>query len=175
MRCRSFLHRKLHLEDYMQDSWQAALDGFWTQARGKTAAQLHEELDILLGPDVPEANVLFERASLHDYLGEEAVAIGLYEQALASGLEGVKRTEAIIQLASSLRNERQPERAVQLLQDIDPADPLYIDAQGFLALAQLDAGNAAAALATALKALAPAMNIYSRQVQRYAQDLLERS
>lgn len=159
----------------MTEPWQQQLDVFWDQASTRTPSELRSELEHLLGTDVPEANVFFERASLHDYLGEEAAAIGLYEQALASGLEGVKRTEAIIQLASSLRNERQPERAVQLLQNIDPADPLYIDAQGFLALAQLDSGNAAVALATALKALAPAMNIYSRPVQRYAQDLLERS
>lgn len=158
----------------MNEHWQQQLNRFWDQASDRTPAELRLELELLLRTGVPKANVFFERASLHDYLGEEAAAIGLYEQALTSGLAGVKRTEAIIQVASSLRNEGQAEQAVQLLQAVDSADPLYTDAQGFLALAQLDAGEAAAALATALKALAPAMNTYSRPVQRYAQDLLER-
>lgn len=158
----------------MQDSWQAAIDGFWTQAQGKTAAQLHEELNILLGPDVPEANVLFERASLHDYLGEESEAVGLYRRSLESGLDGAKRSEAIIQLGSSLRNIGQPQAAAKLLGQISADDPLFTDAQGFLALALLDAGKPESAVATALQALAPAMKIYSRPVQRYAQDLAER-
>ncbi len=158
----------------MQDSWQTAIDGFWNQVDGKTEGELQSELGALLTAQVPTANALFERASLHDYLGEEATAVGLYQQAMASGLEGPKRSEAMIQLGSSLRNIGHAHQAVQLLKQIELEDPLYLDAQGFLALALLDAGHPESAVASALRALAPAMKIYSRPVQRYAQELDKR-
>lgn len=154
------------------DSWQQRIDDFWESAQGKDAAALRAELGILLEPAIPAGHATFELASLHDYLGEEVQAIPLYKTALDSGtLSRAKRSEASIQLGSSLRNIGEPALAAKALNEVDPDDPLYADAQAFLALALFDAGEESAALKTALAALAPTLQQYAGPVRRYAQEL----
>ncbi|WP_244910811.1 tetratricopeptide repeat protein [Glutamicibacter soli] len=154
------------------DSWQHRIDGFWQAAPSKDAMTLGVELELLVESGIPAGHAAFERASLHDYLGEEEQAIPLYRMALESGtLSPAKCSEARIQLASSLRNIGEPGPAAAVLQDIGPDDPLHADAQAFLALALFDAAEASAALKTALTALAPALQLYAGPVRRYAQEL----
>lgn len=116
------------------------------------------------------ARVLFERASLHDALGEEGEAIPLYRAALDHGLDGPHRTEATIQLASSLRNVGDASGAIAALRDIPASDPLSDAADAFRALALFDDGKPAAALRTALHALAPHLPLYRRAVDAYADE-----
>lgn len=156
----------------IMDSWQQRIDDFWEAAPGKDAMTLGRELEYLVGSGIPAGHAAFERASLHDYLGEEEQAIPLYRMALESGTLGpAKCSEARIQLASSLRNIGEPGPAATVLQDIGPDDPLHADAQAFMALALFDAGEASEALKTALAALAPALQLYAGPVRRYAQEL----
>ena len=118
-----------------------------------------------------DADALFEWASVHDYLGREHEAVPLYRAALDAGLGGERRPQAVIQLASSLRNVGDPEAAIALLRD-QPDDPLTGAAgRAFLALALRDAGRTDEALRVALEALAPTLPRYGRAITGYADAL----
>lgn len=148
------------------------LEVFWRSAKGKSPQTLREELDELLAQrPAGDAVVLFERASLHDYLGEEAQAVEPYRAAIATGLEPDKLDEARIQLASTLRNLGEAGQAVELLQLIQTPSHVYRDAQAFLALALHDAGEPQQALRVALQTLAPTLSLYGRPVHDYAKEL----
>lgn len=148
------------------------LAAFWCAADDTRADGMHAELRRVLR-DVPERHprALFERASLHDFLGQEVQAIPLYRAALDAGIEEPHRTEALIQLASSLRNVGDPSGAMSTLQQVDPADDLADAARAFLALALFDDGKPAAALRTALQALSAHMPAYERSIDAYAEEL----
>jgi hypothetical protein len=96
----------------------------------------------------------------------------LYRAALSSGLDGDRRSQAVIQLASSLRNIDDPEAAIELLRDAAPDHVTGDAAQAFLALALHDAGHTAAALRVALRALAPTLPLYAGAVVAYADELI---
>ncbi|QGU28765.1 hypothetical protein D7D94_03045 [Microbacterium oryzae] len=119
-----------------------------------------------------DPDALYEWASAHDFLGREAEAIPLYREALAAGLSGERRPQAIIQLASSLRNVGDPAAAIDLLEEHAPHAVTGSASQAFLALALHDAGRTDEALRVALRALAPTLPLYSRAVAAYADELV---
>ena len=88
-----------------------------------------------------------------------------------TGLAPELRTQARIQLASSLRNIGDASGSIALLQAVDDADPLSDSARAFLALALFDDGKPAPALRTALQALAPHLPRYQRAASAYAGEL----
>lgn len=156
----------------MTESWDERMAAFWRAADDNEPQRMWRELDVLLAEraaDDPQAQ--FERASLHDFLGDEAAAVPLYRAALEGDLAGEARAQALIQLASSLRNVGDASGAISLLRDFPPGDPLADAAQAFLALALHSDGKPAAALRTALYALAPHVNAYPRAIQAYADEL----
>jgi hypothetical protein len=61
--------------------------------------------------ELPESSAVaeFERACAFESTGAPDQAIPLYRKALASGIAGIRRRRAVIQLASSLRNVGHPE------------------------------------------------------------------
>ena len=156
----------------MPHTWDERIAAFWAHADD---AQPEATLDAMraLVDERPagDPDATFEWASVHDFLGFEAEAIPHYRAALADGLAEPRRSRAIIQLASSLRNVGEPRAAVALLQDLGPDDTTGSAAQAFLALALWDAGEHAAALRTALLALAPTLPMYRRAVEHYAGEL----
>lgn len=157
----------------MTRTFNEQLEAFWNSAEGQSPQSLRDELEQLLAQRPAEdAAVLFERASLHDYLGEEAKAVGPYRAAMAAGLDPEKLDEARIQLASTLRNLGEVSQALELLEMIGVQSHVYRDAQAFLALTLHDTGEHGQALRMALQALAPTLRIYGRPVHNYAQDLV---
>lgn len=145
------------------------LDAFWRNADDTRPEQMWAALEDIVRSYAPgEARATFERASMHDFLGEEEAAVPLYRAALTTGLDAPQRTEAIVQLASSLRNVGDHSGAIALLQAVTPEDPLYVAARAFLALALLDDDKPARAVSTALHALAPHVPLYGRAVEEYA-------
>ncbi|HLH59689.1 MAG TPA: tetratricopeptide repeat protein [Streptosporangiaceae bacterium] len=118
---------------------------------------------------------LFERASSLDATGHADMAVPLYRQALEQGLGGERRRQAVIQLASSLRNIGRPEESVALLTaEIDAAsDDLNDAVVAFLALALVDLGREREAASAALAALAPHLRRYQLPVSNYARLLVE--
>lgn len=145
---------------------------FWDRLDADDPAAARAELGRLLDArGLDDARAAFERASLHDALGEEDAAIPLYRQALERGLGAPQRTEAIIQLASSLRNVGDTSSAMALLRTIGDDDPLVSSARAFLALALHDDEKPTAAVRTALQTLAPTLPQYRRAVDAYAGEL----
>ena len=97
----------------------------------------------------------------------------LYEAALEAGLTDLRRRRATIQLASSLRNLGNPERAAKLLTaELDAASDEFDSAvRAFLALALVDPGREREAVAVSLTALSHYLPRYNRSLARYAQAL----
>lgn len=158
----------------MDESWDGRIVAFWAEADNRDPESLLDAMTALVR-ERPEGDpaALYELASAHDFLGHESRAIPLYQAALDGGLAGERRPQAVIQLASSLRNVGRAPEAVRLLQDI-PEDPTTGSAsQAFLALALYDVGQPREALQVALAALAPTLPLYSRSVAAYADELKE--
>lgn len=160
----------------MTASWDARIDSFWAAADDTQAEAMLRGMRALISEraaDDPEA--LYEWASIHDFLGREDEAVPLYRAALDKDLQGPRRPQAIVQLASSLRNIGEPAAAVELL-EMHPTDSVTGDAaQAFLALALRDCGRNDEALSVALRALAPTLPLYGRSIAGYADDLVPES
>lgn len=156
----------------MTSSWNDRIDAFWESADDTRPAEMRQRLDALLAErPVGDAAADFERASLHDFLGDARRAIPLYRAALAAGLDPERRAQAVIQLASSLRAIGDAGGAVRLLEDAAPGPSTGDAARAFLALALHDTGRHGQALQTALRALAPTLPRYGRAVAAYADEL----
>lgn len=160
----------------MTQTWNERIEAFWANADDtQPGASLNAMRALVDERPEDDPDALYEWASVHDFLGREAEAVPLYRAALANGLAAPRRQQAVIQLASSLRNVGEPDAAVELLRDL-PADEIVGDAaQAFLALALWDAGRTAEALRTALRALAPTLPLYRRSVEHYATELGDRT
>lgn len=158
----------------MTADWNARIDTFWAQAdETDPAATLATMRELVNERPAGDPDAKYEWASVHDFLGMEEQAIPLYEAALAAGLSGDRLPQAVIQLGSSLRNVGRAHDAIRVLRST-PRHHLTGDAgQAFLALALHAAGDADAALRTALTALATSLPMYSGAVTRYANDLTE--
>lgn len=159
----------------MTDDWRARVDAVWADADELSDDEVLTAIDALVAerpPGDPEG--LFEAAGARDYAGREAEAEPRYREALDAGLPDPLRSRAIIQLASTLRNLGRAEEAADLLRAEfadAPDHPLADAAAAFQALALFDAGAPRAALATALRALAPHLPAYSRSIEFYADEL----
>ena len=123
-----------------------------------------------------DGRALFERAGVRDSAGLEAEAEPLYRAALEAGLDVDLRTQAVIQLASTIRNLGKLDEALDLLRaeyERDPGAPLRDAAAAFYALALVSSGEAVRAASVALTALAPHLPRYTRSVAAYARDLVD--
>jgi tetratricopeptide (TPR) repeat protein len=156
----------------MPETWSERVDAFWRRASDDEPERTLAEMQQLVA-ERPEgdAEALYEWASVHDFLDREPEAIPIYRSALEVGLPEPKRRQAVIQLASSLRNVGASAEAVALLRELDPDPVTAPGAQAFLALALHDLGDHTDALRTALLALAPMLPQYGRAVENYARAL----
>ena len=155
--------------------WDARVEHVWSRAAELGAAAVVERIDALAAErpaDDPRA--AFEAAGARDFAGDEADAEPLYRRALALGLAEPFRAQAVIQLASTLRNLGRADESVTLLRDElaeHPDHELAGAARAFLALALVSRGDAVAGASVALAALAPHLPQYGRAVERYAAEL----
>jgi tetratricopeptide (TPR) repeat protein len=156
--------------------WEVRLAALWSELDLVPADVFVARMDSLaveLGPSHPIA--AFERACAFDSTGQPDAAAVHYQRALDDGLAGYRRRRATIQLASSLRNLGQLERAERLLApelDAEP-DELSSAVRGFLALIWADLGREREALSLSLQALAGHLPRYNRSLDRYARALLD--
>jgi tetratricopeptide (TPR) repeat protein len=154
------------------DDWQQRVDAVWAAADDAGEQRTLEAIDLLVAErPATDANALFEAASARDFAGREADAEPFYRAALAHGLTEPQRGQAIIQLASTLRNLDRPVEALGVLRDFleaEPGHPLADAAHAFSALALFDDGMPADALREALLALQPHLSRYGRAITAYA-------
>jgi hypothetical protein len=156
------------------EDWQRRVDQVWADRGLDDAARIAaiDQLAAELGPEHPVA--LFERAGARDSAGREREAEPLYRAALEAGLDPERRTRAVIQLASTIRNLGRYDQALAMLREEYEATrggPLADEAAAFYALALASSGDARLAASIALTALAPHLTRYTRSVAGYAAEL----
>jgi hypothetical protein len=158
--------------------WEKQLSVLWETIDDYDENDFVARIDALSAELPPgDATGFFERAGARDSTGHSDLAVPLYQAALDAGLAGERRRRAIIQMASSLRNLGNPQKAVDLLTtELDGgADTLTGAVRSFLALALVDIGREREAVGVALIALSEYLPRYNRSLVRYAQELTETS
>ena len=157
------------------DDWEARVSAVWATASDLSDDEVLAAIDALVEEkDELDAAAAFEAASVRDYLGLEPEAEPLYRRALELGLDDARYPQAVIQLASTIRNLGKAEESIDLLTDwlAENEDHELADAAAaFLSLALASVGRTTEALALALDTLAPLLPQYSRSVAAYAEEL----
>lgn len=155
-------------------AWEERLTQAWAEFDAMDEASFRQRIDALVGELPADSPVAaFERGGAFDSTGHPDAAVPLYRAALAAGLSGDRRRQAVIQLASSLRNLGSVDESLRLLvaERDAAADELDDAVRGFQALALTDAGREREAVAVALAALAPHLPRYGRSLAAYAASL----
>lgn len=114
-------------------------------------------------PDHPEA--LYEVGGAYDTAGEEALARGFYERALAGGLQGDVRRRCLLQYGSTLRNLGLFTESIEVLEGARAEFPDSDSLRVFLALSLHAASRGDAAVAELL--LLAADRIHTPEMERY--------
>jgi len=82
----------------MNPTWESRIDQFWDSFDRQDPGRMTSEIRELLSErEVNDAAALYERASVHDSLGEESDAVVLYRRALDIGLDAKRKPQARIQ------------------------------------------------------------------------------
>jgi Tetratrico peptide repeat len=155
----------------MTSEWEQRLADLWASFDDHDEDEFVQRMDALVGELPADSAVgLYERASAFDSTGHSDLAVTLYRQALDRGLGEDRRRQAVIQLASSLRNLGQASESVALLTAEREAgsDDLDDAVDAFLALALVDAGREREAVSVALLAVSRHMTRYQRSLTNYA-------
>ncbi|GLU89866.1 MULTISPECIES: tetratricopeptide repeat protein [Agromyces] len=150
--------------------WQDAVDAVWADADALGDAEVIRRIDALAA-ELPDSDPrgAFEAAGARDAAGLEDEAVAGYRRALTLGLAGRPRVEALIQLASTLRNLGRPSESLALLDEasVEPHD-LGDAVTAFRALALVDLGRERRAAAELVAALVPHLPQYRRSLAAYA-------
>jgi tetratricopeptide (TPR) repeat protein len=157
--------------------WEQRLVDLWASFDDHSEEEFMAEMEELVA-ELPadSARAAYERGSAFDSTGHPDKAVPLYRRALELGLDGDRRREAVIQLASSLRNLGQASESVALLtaERERQSDDLDDAVNAFLALALVDTGREREAVSVALTALVPHLPRYQRSLANYARLIAER-
>jgi tetratricopeptide (TPR) repeat protein len=153
--------------------WEQRVADLWASLDSYSEDDFRAKMDELAA-QLPADVAAYERASAFDSTGHSDKAIPLYREALELGLEPPRRRQAVIQLASSLRNVGEAEEGVRLLEAerARESDELDDALSAFLALALVDTGREREAVSLLLTALANHLPRYQRSVRNYAKLLL---
>ena len=155
--------------------WERRNAALWVASDEYDPVDFRAEIKAM-ADELPEGHPMafFELASANDSTGEGEAAVPLYRQALAAGLTGELRRQAVIQMASTLRALGDAETSVELLTAERDAGSDHLDdaVTAFLGLALIDVGREREAAALALGALARHLPRYNRSLTNYAKAAL---
>jgi thioredoxin-like negative regulator of GroEL len=156
--------------------WEQRVAGLWTAFDDLGEDEFRASMDELVA-ELPAASPvgMFEQACALDATDQPEPAVALYRQALDAGLSEGRRRQAVIQLASSLRNLGQAPQSVAVLRAEQEAasDQLDDAVIAFLALALVDTGQEREAVSLLLGALIPHLPMYQRSLTNYAQLIVD--
>jgi tetratricopeptide (TPR) repeat protein len=152
-------------------SWEERVAQFWNTADDTDPEVVDRMRALVAERPADDPVALFEWASVLDFVGREDDAVPQYQAALVAGLDGDRMPQAVVQLASSLRNIGRADEGVELLRTLGDDTIAGAAVHAFLALCLRDAGRPDEALAVALRALAPTLPMYGRPVAAYADEL----
>ncbi|THG35371.1 tetratricopeptide repeat protein [Glaciibacter flavus] len=160
------------------EPWNERVAAVWAAAVGSMVDdEVIARIDALAAErGTDDARAEFERAGARDSAGRPDEAVPLYAHALELGLDDKHRPQAVIQMASSIRNLGDTARALALIEDehrVHPDAPYRDEVSAFLALALASAGEERRAASVALLALAPHLHRYTRSVTAYARELAD--
>jgi tetratricopeptide (TPR) repeat protein len=161
-----------------RSDWEQRVSDLWDSFDDLGEEEFLARMEALAGVLPPDSSrAAFEQASAFDSTGHSDRAVPLYRRALELGLDGRLRREAVIQLASSLRNLGRASESVDLLEAERAAgsDELDDAVSAFLALALVDTGREREAVSVALTALAGHLTRYQRSLRNYARLLSDGS
>lgn len=162
--------------------WEERIARVWSRFRaGEIAdADLVPLIDTMAAERNPgDPAAAFERAGARDSVGLAHEAEPLYRAALAGALDPGRRPQAVIQLASTLRNLNRLDESEALLRaelariQSTSAPILADETRTFLALTLASQGKTLEAAAQALIALAPHLTRYNRSAAAYAKALFD--
>ncbi|MGG5210867.1 tetratricopeptide repeat protein [Chryseobacterium sp. MIQD13] len=127
--------------------------------------------------DQPNAIADFEKACAYDSTGFEKNAEPLYRSALETGLSGLRRRRARIQLASTLRNNGKFHESIEILREEKEnySDELNDAVNAFLALSLSSVNNDKEALSLVLESLAAHLPRYNKSVYNYSKELIKQN
>ena len=158
------------------DEWEQRIDTLWAAIDDFDSAEFRARVEALAA-ELPEGDARgsFEVACANDSTGLPERAAPLYREALATGLTGIRRRRAVIQLASSLRNLGHADESVALLraERAEASDELDDAVVAVLALALADTGREREAAGLAIGALARHLPRYNRSMAAYAEALTQ--
>ncbi|MCK6065543.1 MULTISPECIES: tetratricopeptide repeat protein [Microbacterium] len=161
----------------MTDEWATRVEAVWADAALSDLERIAAIDALAAQRDADDPRALYERAGARDSAGMEEDAEPLYRAALRGPLAPDVRTQAVIQLASTLRNLGRVDEALGLLEAEyahTEGTALHDAVAAFLALALVSAGESERAAAVALQALAPHLPRYTRSVTGYAREIADR-
>ncbi|SHE53322.1 tetratricopeptide repeat protein [Chryseobacterium sp. OV279] len=158
--------------------WEKELKTIWDQlgtiSNDEFIDRIKKHTD-KISADEPNAIADFERACAYDSTGFEKNAEPLYRSALASGLTGLRRRRARIQLASTLRNNGKIHESIEILREEKEnySDELDDAVNAFLALSLSSLNNDKEALSLVLESLSKHLPRYNRSVYNYSKELIK--
>ncbi|SFN56714.1 Tetratrico peptide repeat-containing protein [Chryseobacterium oleae] len=158
--------------------WETELTTIWDQlgsiSNDEFINRIKKHTD-KISADEPNAIADFERACAYDSTGFEKNAEPLYRSALASGLTGLRRRRARIQLASTLRNNGKIHESIEILREEKKnySDELDDAVNAFLALSLSSLNNDKEALSLVLESLSKHLPRYNRSVYNYSKELVQ--
>ncbi|KQX07429.1 MULTISPECIES: tetratricopeptide repeat protein [unclassified Leifsonia] len=161
------------------EEWEQQVAEFWASfdaAPPESDEQAHPlvaRLDALTAHcPADDGRGEFERGCVRDSTGRTAEAVGHYVAGLAAGLDEVRRTRTLVQMASSRRVLGELDEALEIITQADP-HALGGAPGAVLALVLHDLGRPDDALRVAIEALVPHLPRYRRSMSNYARLLTE--
>lgn len=156
-----------------KDQWNEMIAEIWEDDSLSDADRIRVIDELAATRPFNDALALFERGGARDAAGLEEEAVPLYLAALRGGLPPSEHVQALIQLASSYRNIGMEDEAVALLEDVLAGRDVELrsEVEVFLALSYYSAGKPEKALALLMRKIAPTLDMYTRSVNAYADEL----
>jgi len=145
------------------------------RAQGEHERALDVAMELIASGEA-DAQLLYEAACVHDFLGREAGAIPLYVRALASGLEGDNRRNALLGLGSTYRALGHYEQALATFDTAMEQFPGAEEIGTFRAMVLHNLGRSKEAVEDLLGVVArtsadPAVTRFRRAIEFYARNI----